>query len=115
MLTIVYRSEGGTSEDVKGRSKNKEGQGKENVKADPKQYVFPCKYVRHHLNFGHYRALVNPEENPFDEIIKALTPLPRIKDYLKSRDIPDHVPTFNIVLAFRNNFPVLRYTHILSL
>lgn len=48
-------------------------------------------------------------DNPYEHVIAGLTLLPRVKDYLKSKNIPDRVPRINIAALYRGNPPLVRY------
>ncbi|PBK69306.1 hypothetical protein ARMSODRAFT_1018739 [Armillaria solidipes] len=48
------------------------------------------------------------DANPYQLIVSGLTTLPRVKDYLKSRYVPDRVPTVNIAVLYRGNRPLVK-------
>ncbi|KAK0466115.1 uncharacterized protein EV420DRAFT_1474913 [Desarmillaria tabescens] len=52
-----------------------------------------------------HEALVGP----YQCIVNTLVPLPRIQDYIKSREMPERVPTVNIGHLFSSNLPVVQH------
>lgn len=57
-------------------------------------------------------ASAHDNKNPYDRIIHALIPVPCIRDLLKTKDISDPVPMFNLVRYYRNNKEVIKWVFI---
>ncbi|KAK0471491.1 hypothetical protein IW261DRAFT_1425127 [Armillaria novae-zelandiae] len=55
----------------------------------------------------------NSNNNPYAVIANSIIHLMPVNDYIKSRDIPERVPTVNVATLYRNNYPVIiRLMHI---
>ncbi|KAK0470898.1 hypothetical protein IW261DRAFT_1572585 [Armillaria novae-zelandiae] len=46
-------------------------------------------------------------DNPYTTIANSIIHLTPVNDYIKSRDIPERVPTVNVAKLYRNNYPVI--------
>ncbi|KAK0440477.1 uncharacterized protein EV420DRAFT_1485942 [Desarmillaria tabescens] len=60
-------------------------------------------------NAGKGNQLSTTNANPYQAIVSALIPLGRVKDYIKSKEIPDRVPTVDVAALYRNNLPVIHF------
>ncbi|SJL14190.1 uncharacterized protein ARMOST_17645 [Armillaria ostoyae] len=54
------------------------------------------------------------EKSPYDGILNTLIPVPRVRDLLKTNDISDAVPTFDILRRYRNNKEVIKRVLLLA-
>ncbi|PBK83622.1 hypothetical protein ARMGADRAFT_1089239 [Armillaria gallica] len=54
------------------------------------------------------------DENPYLRIINALIPVPQVRDLLKTNDVSDPVPTFNLVSRYRNNKETIKRVLLLA-
>ncbi|KAK0479749.1 hypothetical protein IW261DRAFT_1564404 [Armillaria novae-zelandiae] len=53
--------------------------------------------------------------NPYRDVANNLVQLTRVNDYLKSRDIPEQVPTVDIAAMYRNNYPIISTSRVMHI